>query len=92
MIRVHGPLERAGRRQTVALSDKEIGTVLELFNRRRLEDPAFARLADENPVSAFDQLAKAHELELAAAQESFPLPVQGRALTLEALAGVTCRL
>lgn len=76
----------------MALPDHEINTVLELFNQRRLEDPDFARLADENPISAFDMLAKAHESALAAAQEeAFPLPVAGRLLTLEELSAVRCQ-
>lgn len=77
----------------MALPDHEINTVLDLFNQRRLEDPEFARLADKNPISAFDMLAKAHESDLAAAQaEAFPLPVAGRLLTAEELSTVRCRL
>ena len=57
-----------------------------------LEDPEFARLAEENPISAFDQLARAHEAALAAQEEAgFPLPVAGRKLTAEELAQVRCQ-
>ena len=77
----------------MALPDHEINTVLDQFNQRRLEDPEFAKLAGENPVSAFDMLAKAHESNLAAAQaEAFPLPVAGRLLTPEELSAVRCQL
>ena len=77
----------------MALPDHEINTVLDQFNQRRLEDPEFARLADENPISAFDMLAKAHESNLAAAQEeAFPLPVAGRLLKAEELSAVRCQL
>lgn len=74
----------------MSLPDREINTVLDLFNQRRLEDPEFAKLADENPISAFDMLAKAHESDLAAArEEAFPLPVAGQLLTPEELSAVT---
>ena len=76
----------------MALPDREINTVLDLFNQRCLEDPEFAKLAEENPISAFDQLAKAHEAALAAQEEAgFPLPVAGRKLTAEELAQVRCQ-
>ena len=76
----------------MALPDQEINTVLDLFNQKCLENPEFARLAEENPISAFDSLAKAHEAALAAQQEAgFPLPVAGRKLTMEELGQVCCR-
>ena len=75
----------------MALPDKEINTVLDLFNQRCLEDPEFAKLAEENPISAFDQLAKAHEAALAAQEEAgFPLQVAGRRLSSEELGQVRC--
>ena len=75
----------------MALPDKEINTVLDLFNQRCLEDPEFAKLAEENPISAFDQLARAHEAALAAEEASgFPVPVEGRKLSAEELGRVRC--
>ncbi|MGO5115163.1 hypothetical protein ACTQ33_09050 [Candidatus Avoscillospira sp. LCP25S3_F1] len=73
----------------MALPDREINTVLDQFNQKCLEDPEFAKLAEENPISAFDQLAKAHEATLAAQEDAgFPLPVAGKTLSLEELAQV----
>lgn len=76
----------------MALPDQEINTVLDLFNQRCLEDPEFAKLAEENPISAFDSLAKAHEAALAAQEEAagFPVTVAGRKLTMEELSQVRC--
>ena len=75
----------------MALPDGEINAVLDLFNQRCMEDPEFARLAEENPISAFDQLAKAHEAALAAREEAgFPFPVAGRKLSDGELAQVRC--
>lgn len=75
----------------VALPDQEINTVLDLFNQKCLEDPEFARLAEENPISAFDALAKAHEADLAAREEEgFPVTVAGRKLSMEELSQVRC--
>ena len=75
----------------MALPDREINTVLDLFNQRCLEDPEFAKLAEENPISAFDQLAKAHEAALAAQEEAgFPLQVAGRRLSMEELGQARC--
>ena len=75
----------------MALPDQEINTVLDLFNQKCLEDPEFARLAEENPISAFDALAKAHEADLAAREEAgFPVAVAGRKLTPEELSQVRC--
>ncbi|HIU44465.1 MAG TPA: hypothetical protein IAB67_09235 [Candidatus Ventrousia excrementavium] len=76
----------------MALPDSEINTVLDLFNQKCLEDPEFARLAEENPIAAFDTVARAHEASLAAAQEGtgFPLPVPGRKLTHDELTQVFC--
>ena len=76
----------------MALPDQEINTVLDLFNQKCLEDPEFAKLAEENPISAFDSLAKAHEAALAAQEEAgFPIPVAGRKLSPEELAQVRCQ-
>ena len=50
----------------MALPDQELNTVLDRFNQKCLEDPDFARLAQEDPISAFDALAKAHEAQLTA--------------------------
>lgn len=73
----------------MALPDREINTVLDQFNQKCLEDPEFAKLAEENPISAFDQLAKAHEAALAAEEDAgFPLPVAGVKLSLDELAQV----
>ncbi len=74
----------------MALPDSEINTVLDLFNQKCLEDPDFARLAEENPIAAFDTVARAHEAALAAEQEGrgFPLPVPGRRLSTDQLARV----
>ena len=75
----------------MALPDKEINTVLELFHQRQQEDPEFAKLAEENPISAFDQLAKARESELATEQgEGFP--GMGQPLSLEELKDVRIRI
>ena len=75
----------------MALPDREINTVLDLFNQKCLEDPEFAKMAEENPVSAFDQLAKAHEAALAAQEEAgFPLQVAGRRLSMEELSQARC--
>lgn len=75
----------------MALPDQEINTVLDQFNQKCLEDPDFARLAEENPISAFDQLAKAHEAALAAQEEAgFPLQVAGRRLSMEELSQARC--
>ena len=75
----------------MALPDQEINTVLDQFNQKCLEDPDFARLAEENPISAFDQLAKAHEAALAAQEEAgFPLQVAGRRLSMEELGQARC--
>ena len=75
----------------MALPDREINTVLDLFNQRCLEDPEFAKLAEENPISAFDMLAKAHEAALAAQESAgFPIPVAGRKLSSEELGQVRC--
>ena len=75
----------------MALPDQEINTVLDLFNQKCLEDPEFARLAEENPISAFDVLAKAHEAALAAQEEAgFPVSVAGRKLSPEELSQVRC--
>ena len=74
----------------MALSSSEINTVLDLFNQRCLEDPEFAKLAQEDPVSAFDSMARSHEAHLAAQAQGFPLPLPGRKLTLEQLAQVRC--
>ena len=75
----------------MALPDREINTVLDLFNQRCLEDPEFAKLAEENPISAFDQLARAHEAALAAQEVAgFPIPVAGRKLSPEELGQVRC--
>ena len=76
----------------MALPDQEINTVLDLFNQKCMEDPEFAKLAEENPISAFDALAKAHEADLAAQDEAgFPIPVEGRKLTEEQLSQVLCQ-
>ena len=76
----------------MALPDWEINTVLDQFNQRCLEDPEFARLAEENPIAAFDSLAKAHEAALAAQEEQgFPIPVEGRKLSPEELSQVVCQ-
>lgn len=72
----------------MALSDNEINTVLDQFNQRCLEDPEFARLAQEDPISAFDSMARSHEAHLAAQGEGFPLPLPGQKLTMEQLAQV----
>lgn len=73
----------------MALPDGEINTVLDQFNQKCLEDPEFAKLAEENPISAFDMLAKAHEAALASQEEAgFPVHVEGRKLSLEELAEV----
>lgn len=75
----------------MALPDREINTVLDLFNQKCLEDPEFAKMAEENPISAFDQLAKAHEAALAAQEEAgFPLQVAGRRLSMEELSQARC--
>ena len=75
----------------MALPDREINTVLDLFNQRCLEDPEFAKLAEENPISAFDQLARAHEAALAAQEAAgFPIHVAGRKLSPEELGQVRC--
>jgi len=74
----------------MALPDSEINTVLDQFNQRRLEDPEFARLAQEDPISAFDSMARSREAHLAAKGEGFPLPLPGRKLTLEQLALARC--
>lgn len=75
----------------MALPDQEINTVLDLFNQKCLEDPEFAKLAEENPISAFDTLAKAHEAALAAQEEAgFQVSVAGRKLSLEELDQVRC--
>ena len=75
----------------MALPDQEINTVLDLFNQKCLEDPEFAKLAEENPISAFDTLAKAHAAALAAQEEAgFPVSVAGRNLSREELAQVRC--
>lgn len=74
----------------MALSNSEINTVLDQFNQRCLEDPEFAKLAQEDPISAFDSMARSHEAHLAAQAEGFPLPLPGRKLTLEQLAQVRC--
>lgn len=75
----------------MALPDQEINTVLDLFNQKCLEDPEFAKLAEENPISAFDTLAKAHEAALAAQEEAgFPVSVAGRKLSLKELDQVRC--
>ena len=76
----------------MALPDQEINTVLELFNQKCLEDPEFAKLAEDNPISAFDSLAKAHEAVLAAQEEQgFPIRVDGKKLTMEELSQVRCQ-
>ena len=77
----------------MALPDSEINTVLDLFNQKCLEDPEFARLAEENPIAAFDTVARAHEAALASAQDGtgFPFPIRGRKLTREELAQVLCK-
>ena len=76
----------------MSLPDNEINTVLDLFNQRCLEDPEFAKLAEENPISAFDTLAKAHEAALAAQEEAgFPVSVAGRKLSMEELSQVCCQ-
>lgn len=72
----------------MALSDNEINTVLDQFNQRCLEDPEFARLAQEDPISAFDSMARSHEARLAAQGEGFPLPLPGQKLTMEQLSQV----
>ena len=75
----------------MALPDREINTVLDLFNQKCLEDPEFAKMAEENPITAFDQLAKAHEAALAAQEEAgFPLQVAGRRLSMEELSQARC--
>lgn len=74
----------------MALPDSEINTVLDQFNQRCLEDPEFARLAQEDPISAFDSMARSHEAHLASLADGFPLPLPGRKLTLEQLAQVRC--
>lgn len=74
----------------MALPDHEISTVLDQFNQRCLEDPEFARLAQEDPISAFDSMARSHEAHLAAQAAGFPLPLPGRKLTMEELAQVRC--
>ncbi len=75
----------------MALPDGEINTVLDLFNQKCMEDPDFAKLAEENPISAFDQLARAHEAALAAQEAAgFPVPVEGRKLSSEELSQVRC--
>lgn len=75
----------------MALPDQEINTVLDLFNQKCLEDPEFAKLAEENPISAFDTLAKAHEAALAAQEEAgFPVSVAGRKLSPKELDQVRC--
>ena len=74
----------------MALPNSEINTVLDQFNQRCLEDPEFARLAQEDPISAFDSMARSHEAHLAAQAEGFPLPLPGKKLTLEQLAQVRC--
>lgn len=74
----------------MALPDHEISTVLDQFNQRCLEDPEFARLAQEDPISAFDSMARSHEAHLAAQAEGFPLPLPGRRLAMEELAQIRC--
>ncbi|MBM6917511.1 hypothetical protein [Intestinimonas butyriciproducens] len=76
----------------MALPDQELNTVLDRFNQKCLEDPDFARLAQEDPISAFDTLAKAHEAHLTALDEAaFPLAVPGQKLSMEELAQVLCQ-
>ena len=72
----------------MALSDREINAVFDRFNQRCLEDPEFARLAERDPVSAFDSMARSHQVHLAAQGEGFPVPLPGRRLTMEQLAQV----
>lgn len=74
----------------MALPDYEINTVLDQFNQRCLGDPEFARLAQEDPISAFDSMARSHEAHLAAQGQGSPLPLPGRKLTMEQLAQVRC--
>lgn len=69
----------------MALPDKELNTVFDQFNQRCLEDPEFARLAEQDPVSAFDAMARSHQVHLAAQGEGFPVPLPGRRLTLDQL-------
>lgn len=76
----------------MALPDREINTVLDQFNQKCLEDPEFAKLAEENPISAFDMLAKAHEAALASQEEQgFPVHVAGKRLSPEDLAQARCQ-
>lgn len=72
----------------MALPDSEINAVFDQFNQRCLEDPEFARLAEQDPVSAFDSMARSHQVRLAAQGEGFPVPLPGRRLTMEQLARV----
>ncbi len=74
----------------MALPDSEINTVLDQFDQRCLEDPEFARLAQEDPISAFDSMARSREAHLAARAEGSPLPLPGQKLTLEQLDLVRC--
>ena len=74
----------------MALPNSEINTVLDHFDQRCLEDPEFAKLAQEDPLSAFDSMARLHEACLSAQAEGFPLPLPGRKLRLEQLAQVRC--
>ena len=70
----------------MALPDSEINTVLDLFNQKCIEDPDFSKLAQENPMSAFDLLAREHETRLDAEHSArFPFPVPGQVLTMEEL-------
>ncbi len=70
----------------MALNDGDINTVLDLFSQRCLDDSEFAKMAEENPIAAFDMVAQAHQAA-AAEQEGkgFPLAVPGRKLTPEEL-------
>lgn len=69
----------------MALPDNELNTVFDQFSQRCLEDPEFARLAEQDPVSAFDAMARSHQVHLAAQGEGFPVPLPGRRLTLDQL-------
>lgn len=72
----------------MALPDSEINRVFDQFSQRCLEDPEFARLAERDPVSAFDAMARSHQVHLAARGEGFPVPLPGRRLTMDQLAQV----
>lgn len=74
----------------MALPESEINAVLNQFNQRCLEDPEFASLAQEDPVTAFDAMARSHQVHLTARKEGFPTPLPGRRLTTEQLAQARC--